>query len=58
MSRFVPAAKVSDIADGSAKAVEISGHCIALFNFGGEFYAIADECTHEGGPLSGGVRAG
>lgn len=54
VSKFVPVAKVSEIADQSAKCVEVAGKRIALFNLGGEFYALGDDCTHEGGPLSEG----
>ncbi len=58
MSRFVPVARVSDIPDQSARCVEVEGRRIAVFNIGGEFYAIDDECTHEGGPLSDGYIHG
>lgn len=58
MERFVAVAKVSDIPDRTGKCVEVEGRRIALFNLGGEFYAIADECTHEGGPLSEGYLHG
>lgn len=54
MSRFLPVAKLAEIPDQSAKCVQVEGKEIALFNLGGEFYAIDDECTHEGGPTSGG----
>jgi nitrite reductase/ring-hydroxylating ferredoxin subunit len=47
----VQAAKVGEIADGEAKLVEIDAKEIALFNSGGEYYAIDNECTHVGGPL-------
>ena len=39
-------------------AAEIVGNKIALFNVDGTFYAIADTCTHKGGPLSEGSFEG
>lgn len=47
-------AKVGEIADGEAKLIEIDGREIALFNVGGEYYALDNECTHVGGPLGEG----
>ena len=59
MTQFVAVAKVSEVPRQSIKCVEVAGKRIALFNLGGEFYALADECTHEGGPLSEGeIRGG
>jgi 3-phenylpropionate/trans-cinnamate dioxygenase ferredoxin component len=58
MSRFIVAAKTSDIPDRSVKLVELEGKSIAVFNLGGEFFALDDLCTHEGGPLSEGVVDG
>ncbi len=58
MPQFVKVAKISEIADQSAKCVEMAGMRIALFNLGGDFYAIDDTCPHEGGPLSEGVIKG
>lgn len=58
MGKFVKVAKQSEIADQSAKCVEIVGKRIALFNLGGVFYAIDDTCAHEGGPLSEGSVEG
>ena len=51
---FKKVAQKSEIADRSAKCVEVEGKRIALFNLGGEFYAIDDTCTHRGGLLSEG----
>ena len=42
--------KVDEIAEGSGKVVEANGQPIALFNMGGEFYAIDNICHHRGGP--------
>ena len=54
MPRFVKVAKESEIQDQTGKCVDIEGRRIALFNLGGEFFAIDDTCTHRGGPLSEG----
>ncbi len=54
MGEFVKIGKASEIDDKCAKCVEVKGHSIAVFNLGGEFYAIDDLCTHEEGPLSEG----
>ncbi len=35
--------------------IEVEGKELALFNLGGEFYAIDNTCTHAGGPLSEGL---
>lgn len=58
MANFIKVAQASAIPDQSALCVELNGQRIALFNLGGEFYAIQDACTHEGGPLSEGVIDG
>jgi NAD(P)H-dependent nitrite reductase small subunit len=58
MAKFVRVASKSEIADQSAKSVEVEGKTIALFNLGGEFYAIDNTCTHKGGPLCEGIIEG
>jgi nitrite reductase/ring-hydroxylating ferredoxin subunit len=58
MADFTKVAVVNEIASGQAKLVEVGGHKIALFNIDGTFYAIADTCTHQGGPLSEGAVEG
>ena len=46
---------MSDIPDGVVKVVEAGDRNLALANAGGEFYAIDDVCTHDGGPLGEGM---
>ena len=58
MSRFVKACKVSEVSSQSARCIALEGKRIALFNLGGEFYALDDTCTHVGGPLSEGEIEG
>jgi nitrite reductase/ring-hydroxylating ferredoxin subunit len=50
----------SDIIEGAAKHFSISNSegsslDVAVFNVGGNFYAISDICAHKGGPLSEGI---
>ena len=54
MGEPIEVAKVGEIADGEGMLVEIDGKELALFNSGGSYYAIDNECTHVGGPLSEG----
>ena len=58
MAERVTVAKASELKPGQAKAVQVQGETIALFNIGGTYYAIEDTCTHSGGPLSEGKVEG
>ena len=51
MEEFVRVAATGDILPGNRILVEIEGIRIAVFNLDGEYYAIEDVCTHDGGPL-------
>ena len=51
MSDFIKVATIDEIPVNSSKLVEVDDMRIALFNLDGEFYAIEDVCTHDGGPL-------
>jgi 3-phenylpropionate/trans-cinnamate dioxygenase ferredoxin component len=51
VSEFIQVARVEDVPVNGATLVEIDNVRIALFNLEGEFYAIEDVCTHDGGPL-------
>ena len=58
MANFVRVAAVADVPAGTAKVVEAGGKQIALFNAGGNFYAIDNACKHRGGPLGEGELDG
>ncbi len=58
MATFLKVGRTGDLAPGQSKLVEVRGKRIALFNVAGTYYAIDDECTHEGGPLSEGEFTG
>jgi 3-phenylpropionate/trans-cinnamate dioxygenase ferredoxin subunit len=55
---FVKAAKVSDIPPGRIRVLELEEEDVALCNVDGEIYAVANVCTHDGGPLGDGYLLG
>jgi len=56
--RFHRVAAVSEIPPGEGLHVKLGGWEIAIFNVGGEFYAIDDVCTHAYALLSEGFVEG
>jgi 3-phenylpropionate/trans-cinnamate dioxygenase ferredoxin subunit len=48
----------NELPPGGKKLVEIDGRAIAVFNVDGNYYAIDDVCTHDGGPLAEGELIG
>ena len=58
MSDWVAVAKVGELAPGTHRVVDVDGASVAVFNVGGEYYAIEDVCTHDGGQLTGGTVEG
>ena len=51
MSRFVRAAELSKVPEGGRWLAFVEGRTIALFNVGGEIYALDDSCPHQGASL-------
>lgn len=45
-------ANVSEVKPGLSKAYKIGDKTIALFNEGGQFYALDDACPHRGASLA------
>ena len=43
---------------GEHRVVDCDGVAIAVFNLDGDYYAIEDVCTHDGGELTGGSVVG
>jgi 3-phenylpropionate/trans-cinnamate dioxygenase ferredoxin subunit len=58
MAEWVTVAGVSEIPPGEFKVVDVDDATVAIFNLDGEFYAIEDICTHDGGTLTGGMIDG
>lgn len=54
VSEFVKVAKVSEIPAGQVKVYDAGGRRVCICNVDGEFFAIADLCTHDNGPLGEG----
>lgn len=51
---FIEIASEDEIQNGERLHIEIDGLPLVVFNIGGEFYAIADLCSHDDGPLGDG----
>ncbi|RLT43585.1 MAG: non-heme iron oxygenase ferredoxin subunit [Chloroflexi bacterium] len=52
-------AAASDVPLNEVRVVECGGRSLALSNVDGEYYAIDNVCTHDGGPLGEGrIRNG
>jgi 3-phenylpropionate/trans-cinnamate dioxygenase ferredoxin subunit len=56
--RFVTFGKTSEIGPGERDIREVEGWWIAVFNVGGQYYAIEDVCTHDDGPIGEGELYG
>jgi 3-phenylpropionate/trans-cinnamate dioxygenase ferredoxin subunit len=54
MSNFVKVANTADIPSGSRYWVELKEETVVIFSVNDHFYAIADLCTHDDGPLEDG----
>ncbi len=51
---YVTVADVSELGDGERLIIDIDGEPIAVFNIAGLYYAIADVCSHDDGPVAEG----
>lgn len=58
MTDWVDVASEDELTPGTHKVVDVDDVPIAVFNVEGEFYAIEDVCTHDGGVLTGGTVEG
>ena len=52
--KYYPVCEVNDIPPGERIFVEIGDLPVVILNVAGDFYAIADVCTHDDGPLGDG----
>src|SRR5579863_5589697 len=58
MGEFERVADASEIPAGAVKTVKVGGVGVMVANIEGTLYAIANKCTHVGGPLGRGRLTG
>lgn len=58
MSDWVTVGNAQSIATGQCSVVEVDEAMIAIYNIDGQFFAIEDVCTHDGGELASGKLDG
>jgi nitrite reductase/ring-hydroxylating ferredoxin subunit len=52
---YVSIGSVSEVKDGGRLFIEIDGKPIVIINLGDQYYAIADVCSHDDGPVGEGA---
>ena len=52
MTDWVDVVEADALTDGAHHVVDVDGVEVAVFNVNGEFFAIEDICTHDGGDLA------
>jgi 3-phenylpropionate/trans-cinnamate dioxygenase ferredoxin subunit len=57
-TKYFKIAKAADVPDGERLFFELEGKPIVLFALKGEYLAIADECSHDEGPVGEGELDG
>ena len=58
MSEWLDVAPAVDIAPGSYRLIDVDDIPVAVFNIGGEFFALEDSCSHDQNTLTGGCIDG
>lgn len=58
MSNWLDVAGTDELPPGARRVVDVDGTAVAVFNLGGEYFAIRDACTHDGGELANGKLEG
>ncbi len=58
MSEWIKVGSCAELGPGIWKVVDVDGAQVAVVNVAGEYFAIEDVCTHDGGELTGGTLCG
>jgi 3-phenylpropionate/trans-cinnamate dioxygenase ferredoxin subunit len=58
MGDWTRVARVEELPPGSRRVVDVDGVAVAVFNLGGDYCAIEDTCSHDGGELASGEVQG
>lgn len=51
-------ATLDEIPPGERKVLQVGGRLIGVFNINGEYFALRNQCPHQGGPLCSGNLSG
>jgi len=54
MAEWVNVVQAAEFPPGQHRLLDMDGARVAVFNLAGDYYAIEDVCTHDGGILTGG----
>ena len=58
MNEWITVVRVEELAPGERRVVGVDDTQIVVFNLDGQYYAIENVCTHDGGQLTGGTVEG
>lgn len=58
MNEWITVVRVEGLAPGERRVVCVDDTQIVVFNLDGQYYAIENVCTHDGGQLTGGTVEG
>lgn len=58
MTEFVKVAETGDVPPGERFFYDFAEETVIIFNVDGDYYCIADLCTHDEGPLEAGELEG
>jgi len=56
--KWIQAGPAAAVSPGDYVQLEVDGEPVAVFNVAGQFCAVQDVCTHDGGGLAGGAIEG
>ena len=58
MGAWQQVCRSAELLPGEFRCVDVEDVAVAVYNIDGNFYAIEDVCTHDGGELAGGAIEG
>lgn len=58
MGNWLDVASTAELTPGTRRVIDMDGVAVAVFNLDGEYFAIQDICTHDGGDLANGELEG
>lgn len=58
MSGWVAVGRVDELPPGTRRCIDLDGTPVLVLNLGGAWFAIEDQCTHDGGSFDDGAAEG